>query len=187
MYQLQAAYSKLTHARKAFSTINKCMTIFSSITSIAGGLFNGVSTGIGGLFGTVTAKLALAAVVAAGVLVGIGYWYFTYTNHEIHTLETNNAQLSTAVQMQNATIKSLQDTAREQAQQLSTLQDSMNSADARERALLSKLNKTNINDLASKDNAAASALLNSTTSDLFRSIEKSTGANRDAAAKEANK
>lgn len=159
------------------------MTLLTSITSIAGGVFNAATSSIGQLFGSLNAKLALAAAVAAVLLGGIGYWYFTYTNSEIHTLEANNAQLTAAIQMQNATIKSLQDNARQQALQLTDLQNNLNNADTRERALLNSLNKTNINDLANKDNATASNLLNSTTSDLFRSIEKTTNTAASGGAK----
>lgn len=72
--------------------------------------------------------LIKAALVAA--VIGVAYWYFTYSQNKIQSLTAENASLRVAIDSQHKTIKALQDFSIKQTKDIRELQDSL--ADAEE-------------------------------------------------------
>lgn len=129
---------------------------------------------LSGIFGSLSSKIALALGIITILTAGAGFLYFQYANHQIASLNKANATLAKTVNDDNNTITALQASAAQQALLVSQLQSSLSSADSTERALLSKINGTNINNIAQTDNKAASDILNKTSQDVINSIMAAT-------------
>ena len=134
----------------------------------------GILPGIGMLFGSLSSKIALGLGISMAVLVGLGYFYFNYTNHKIADLQSANGSLTKSLNDDNATISGLQAQAAQQALIVNQLQQSLGQAAASEQELIRKINGTNINVIAQTDNKAATDILNNTSQDIINSITAST-------------
>ena len=67
-------------------------------------------------------KLAIAMFFVMASMAGIGYWYYNDTQARMATLQENNAKLETAIQINEASIKTMQADAARNAELTKQLQ-----------------------------------------------------------------
>lgn len=118
--------------------------------------------------------LILGAVMLT--IVGAFYWYFNWSQNELAVLRENNAKLETAVQIQEETIKKLQEDFRRQAEILNEVNGSFAKSQEENRRLSDKLMKHDIGHLAEKKPGLMEIRINKASKDAARCFELLSGA-----------
>ena len=118
--------------------------------------------------------LILGAVMLT--IVGAFYWYFNWSQNELAVLRENNAKLETAVQIQEQTIKSLQEDFKRQAEILGQVNDDFARSQAEARSLSDKLMKHDIGHLAEKKPGLMQNRINKASENAARCFELLSGA-----------
>lgn len=108
-------------------------------------------------------------------LVGIGYWYFTYSQDKIQTLEANQAKLLAAVTEQTNTINSLQKFMNDQAANISNLQSSMSDAEAAKAKTETQVNQDDLAGLARKNPSDLEKRINDDSKKALQDLLNSIG------------
>lgn len=117
--------------------------------------------------------LILGAVMLT--IVGAFYWYFNWSQNELAVLRENNAKLETAVQIQEQTIKKLQEDFRRQAEILNEVNDNFAKSQEEARRLSDKLMKHDIGHLAEKKPGLMENRINKASKDAARCFELLSG------------
>jgi Flp pilus assembly protein TadB len=123
-----------------------------------------------------TIKLSLVFILILGLAAGAFYWYFTYSQSQIDTLEQNNAKLTEAVQIQQQTITAQTQFAVQQNSSLTELQTQLQTANDTKTQLLQKFATGNLNASARKDALALQDKVNAATQAALEALETITGA-----------
>ena len=123
-----------------------------------------------------TIKISLVFLLVLGIMAGIFYWYFEYSQGKIQVLLENNSKLTAAVQTQNETIKAQEAFSLKQNQDITALQEGLQSANNDKNVLIQKLLKIDLNAHARKNSTATEKKINSATAKAFKDLEAITGA-----------
>ena len=123
------------------------------------------------MFSGIQSKIMLAMGVAIAILGIAGYFYWSWSQSEIRTLEKNNAKLEDAVKLQKDTIKSLEAAAAKQSEAILRLQVNQNAADTNYRNDVNTIYQINIPEMARKDIKAAEDRMNADTARMLNDIE----------------
>lgn len=123
-----------------------------------------------------TIKISLVFILIIGLMTGAFYWYFSYSQSQIGTLQQNNAKLSEAVQIQQQTITAQNTYAVQQNSALTDLQTELQSANDSKNQLLQKFATGHFNAAARKDAQALSDKINAATQKALDTLEAITGA-----------
>ena len=108
-------------------------------------------------------------------LLGVaGYFYWSWSDNEIRTLEKNNAKLEDAVKLQKDTIKTLEDAQVKQAAEIIRLQLNQNAADTNYRSDVTNIYQTDIPGMSRKDLKATEDKINADTWRMLNEIETAT-------------
>lgn len=108
------------------------------------------------------------------VMTGIFYWYFEYSQGKIQVLEENNAKLTMAVQTQNETIKAQEEFSKKQNQDISALQNGLETATTDKDVLIRKLMRIDLDAHARKNPKSTEKAINKATIKIFQEIENIT-------------
>ena len=123
------------------------------------------------MFSGIQSKIMLAMGVAIAILGIAGYFYWSWSQNEIRTLEKNNAKLEDAVKIQKDTIKALEAASAKQGEEILRLQVNQNSADTNYRNDVNNIYQTNIPELARQNLKAAEDKMNADTARMLNDIE----------------
>ena len=123
------------------------------------------------MFSGIQSKIMLAMGVVIVLLGAAGYFYWKWSDHEIRTLEKNNAKLEDAVRLQKETIKSLEDAQAKQSEEILRLQINQNSADTNYRNDVTTIYRTDIPYIARKNIKEAEDRLNGDMNRMLNEIE----------------
>lgn len=123
------------------------------------------------MFSGIQSKIILAMGVVIMLLGAAGYFYWRWSDHEIRTLEKNNAKLESAVKIQKDTIKALEDAAAKQSAEILRLQLNQTSADTNYRNDVNSIYQTNIPELARQNIKATEDKINADTQRMLNEIE----------------
>lgn len=125
--------------------------------------------------------LKLAGVVGIILLVisGMFYWYYDHSQKTIRQLEANNAVLEMAVKEQKSTIDTLQQHAKDQAQQVVELQTDLNDANGYRATLEKLLREHDLTALARSKPGLIENRMNTATAKVWDDLEALTGSTHD--------
>lgn len=116
-------------------------------------------------------KLSAIFILILGLIVGTFYWYFTYSQNQINTLEQNTAKLTQAVQIQQQAMQDQIAFQKQQNQDLTELQTELQNANNAKSALENEFIDTNIDDQARKNAQALENKMNADTAAALRALE----------------
>lgn len=123
-------------------------------------------------------KRLLIEIAIIAVLVGVGYWYFNYSQNKISILEANLAKMTVAVDEQKKAIVALQAFNAKQAKDITQLQGGLSAAEAESAALAAKLAKHNIEELARAKPKLMEKRFNSGSNKAIQELMDITGAKK---------
>tara|TARA_R110000823_G_scaffold207786_9_gene338327 strand:- start:723 stop:1130 length:408 start_codon:yes stop_codon:yes gene_type:complete len=126
---------------------------------------------ISGLLGGVWFKVALVAVVLVAAAGGAFYWYFTYSQGVIRTLESNAAKAEIAVKIANNENASLRRNFKKQKEENAKLQKDMIQIEVESEELSQLLSRHNLTHLSKRKPGLIENRINKGTRQLFRDIE----------------
>ena len=116
-------------------------------------------------------KLSAIFILILGLIVGAFYWYFTYSQGEINTLEQNTAKLTEAIQIQQQAMQDQIAFQKQQSQDLTDLQTQLQAANDAKSALENEFINTDIDAEARKNAQAFENKMNSDTAAALRALE----------------
>ena len=116
-------------------------------------------------------KLSAIFILILGLIVGAFYWYFTYSQGEINTLEQNTAKLTEAIQIQQQAMQDQIAFQKQQSQDLTDLQTQLQAANDAKSALENEFINTDIDAEARKNAQALENKMNSDTAAALRALE----------------
>ena len=119
----------------------------------------------------ITGIFAVVLIVVGGMF----YWYFDHSQKIIHQLEANNAKLESAVESQKDAISALQLHARDQATQVTELQNNLNTANSYRDTLEKKLRDHDLTVLARAKPKLIEDRMNAATAAVWNDLETITG------------
>jgi len=129
------------------------------------------------MFSGIQTKIILALGVAILIIGGLSGLYFWYSQDKIDILQKNNAKLTTAVELQEATINTIIKTVKNQNQQLLNLQNGISAAETRRRDLEMMIQQLDIQAMARKDRNGLELEINKQTSNMFNELTRLTSPN----------
>ena len=121
----------------------------------------------------ITGIFAVVLIVVGGMF----YWYFDHSQKIIHQLEADNATLIVSVQSQKDAISALQLHARDQATQVTELQNNLNTANSYRDTLEKKLRDHDLTVLARAKPKLIEDRMNAATAAVWNDLETITGGN----------
>ena len=121
----------------------------------------------------ITGIFAVVLIVVGGMF----YWYFDHSQKIIHQLEADNATLIVSVQSQKDAISALQLHARDQATQVTELQNNLNTANSYRDTLEKKLRDHDLTVLARAKPKLIEDRMNAATAAVWNDLETNTGGN----------
>lgn len=124
--------------------------------------------------GKITFVLVIALVMVAGSFAA----YFKWSQGRINDLVADNAKLTVAIKVQEATIATLKQSAERQAGEILALQQNVAAAEQERRTLEGKLRKLNLQMMARNNAADLESRINRATVRAFGDIENLTGTPR---------
>lgn len=107
---------------------------------------------------------------------GLGYWYYQDSQITMKTLNENNAKLETAVDINEQTIKNLQQDYNNVQQQIDIVNQSNRTLKRQNNILVDKLRDSDIGFLAEQRPETIERLINQGTENAFRCLELLSGA-----------
>lgn len=119
-------------------------------------------------------KLTGIFILIFGIMVGAFYWYFSYSQNEINTLEQTTAKLTQAIQIQQQAMADQVAFQKQQNQDLADLQTSLQAANDAKNALESEFLNTDMNAQAIKDAQALENKMNADTAAALQTLERLT-------------
>ena len=122
--------------------------------------------------------LKIAAVMGAIMLgmAGAFYWYYQDSQARIQTLSENNAKLETAVEMNEQTIDSLEQSFRESREELRRVNEEFAAIRRQNDVLAEKLERHDLGVLGNAKPGLVERIVDSATSDANRCFELLSGA-----------
>lgn len=123
-----------------------------------------------------------AIIIVVALLGGMGYgakYYYDNTQERIRILTENNAQLESAVAVQEASIDSLKDNIEKFQELNNQLQQDLQKAEQYGDDLRNKLRQIDLVQDAFKDALELQGKMNGATAKLWREIERDTGGDPD--------
>lgn len=123
------------------------------------------------MFSGIQSKIMLVMGVVILLLGAAGYFYWSWSEKEIRTLEKNNAKLEDAVKMQKDTIKALEAASAKQSEEILRLQVNQNTADTNYRNEVNNIYKTDISEMARKNIKEAEDRINADIQRMLNDIE----------------
>jgi Tfp pilus assembly protein PilO len=126
------------------------------------------------MFSGISWKIIMIQTVLMLLLVGTGYWYWSWSQNRIQSLAAATQQLTTAVQTQDTTIRTLEAHARDQAVRMHELQTDLATADRGRRELEARLRRANLQLMARTDAADLERRINQATQQVFGDLERIT-------------
>jgi cell division protein FtsB len=130
-------------------------------------------------------KLAIAMFFVLASLAGVGYWYYNDTQERIRTLQQNNAKLETAIQINEASIKTMQADAAKNAALTKQLQTDLQQAERYGDELRNTLQKHNLTALAQRKPELIEKRMQDATNKLWADLRSITDPNRVRDTKQA--
>ena len=121
----------------------------------------------------------LLVLLLAGSIAGGGWFYYTDTQARIATLRDNNAQLQVAVEDNQRTIDTLQETAERNEKLSEELQEKLNESEKSRNRLIEVFGKHDLTRLALKKPGLIETRVNNGTKKAFDGIESISGADTD--------
>ena len=121
----------------------------------------------------ITGIFAVVLIVVGGMF----YWYFDHSQKIIHQREADNATLIVSVQSQKDAISALQLHARDQATQVTELQNNLNTANSYRDTLEKKLRDHDLTVLARAKPKLIEDRMNAATAAVWNDLETITGGN----------
>lgn len=107
-------------------------------------------------------------------MAGAFYWYFSYSQSKIDTLEQSAAKLTEAIQIQQQAMQDQQIFEQQQDSNLTDLQTQLQSANDAKAILEQKFLNTDLNSLAQKNAKALEDKINAATAKAIQDIENET-------------
>ncbi len=126
------------------------------------------------MFGGLSWKIVAVQFIVMAVLAGMAYWYWTWSQNRIASLVQENTALTVAVKTQTDTIDHLQNRARDQAEQIGQLQQSLTDAEKDRKAVEAKLRRLNLAQSARNNPQELEAKINQDIGNTFLNIEQLT-------------
>lgn len=132
--------------------------------------------------------LKIAAVMGAIMLgmAGAFYWYYQDSQARIQTLSENNAKLETAVEMNEQTIDSLEQSFEESREELRRVNEEFADIRRQNNILAEKLEEHDLGVLGNAKPGLVQKIINSATDDANRCFELLSGAPLTEEEKDAN-
>jgi biopolymer transport protein ExbB/TolQ len=96
------------------------------------------------MFGGISSYIMMGMLLTILLMVGAGYWYFSYSQREIGVLRENAAKLEQAVQTQQQTIQAQQEAHERSNQEVLNLQNRVSGAERTRRDLEVRLRQQNL-------------------------------------------
>jgi hypothetical protein len=121
-------------------------------------------------------KVAAGALLFMSIVSGLSYWYYKDSQATIKTLTENNAKLELAVEINETTIKVMQEDAARQAETLTLINKDFQDIRAQNGILSDKLSEHNIGFLAEKKSGLIERIVNNATKKANRCFELLSGA-----------
>lgn len=121
-------------------------------------------------------KISAALLIVIMAMSGLGYWYYKDTQATIAVLNENNAKLTTAVQLNEETISSLQTDYARVSTELTALNEEYQAIRRQNQLLADKLQKIDLESAAVTNPAAIERAVNSGTKNAGRCFELLSGA-----------
>lgn len=115
-------------------------------------------------------KLDAMIAMAFVVMLGIGYWYFNWSQNRIAILAADNAKLTMAVQEQQDTIKSMKEFAEKQAKDLTQLQSNLSESEGEKSRLSEQLSKHDLPTMARKKPELLEKKINDASKKVLKEI-----------------
>ena len=116
-------------------------------------------------------KISIIFLVILGVIAGLFYWYFTYSQGQIKILQENNAKLTMTIQTQDITIKAQEEFTQKQNKNILELQTGLETATSEKNELTQKLFRIDLDKHARKNPVATEKAINTATVKAFKEIE----------------
>jgi len=145
-----------------------------SIGSFFGSIFSGAGTAIGGFFSTVKAYIIVAVVVLFLLMAGGFYWYYHWSQAQIQTLTTNQAQLQDALTTQLNNFNQLKKDTDSLVKSYQDLQSRENTVEQQNNELQKQIEQFDFNGNAIKNHDATEKTINTQTQKLFNDIQNLT-------------
>lgn len=122
-------------------------------------------------------KLAIAMFLVLASMAGVGYWYYNDTQARIATLQQNNAKLETAIQINEASIKTMQADAERNAALTKQLQTDLQQAERYGDELRNTLQKHNLTASAQRKPGLTQQAMQNATNKLWADLRSITDPN----------
>ena len=122
------------------------------------------------------AKLALVMFLLLLGAGGIGYWYYNDTQQRMAILQENNAKLETAVQLNEETISSLEQSYEQASSELASLNDAYTAIRRQNQQLADKLQEIDLTAAAIANAEGIERAVNRGTENAGRCFELLSGA-----------
>lgn len=125
------------------------------------------------LTGGIAGKIIIGLVLVITILIGLSYWYFTYSQNQIQILAGNTAKLELSVKIQTDTIKKMISQQEKSATQMKVLNSKFNKSDTENRKLVKMLAKhrANMSKIIEKKATLYERLVNKGTKKVLEQFE----------------
>jgi biopolymer transport protein ExbB/TolQ len=124
------------------------------------------------MFRSITSYVMSGLMVTILILLGVGYWYFTYSQQQMGQLREHAAQLEQAVQTQQHTIHTYQQAQARTNQEVLALQQRLNRAESTRRDLELRLRRQNLEAEARVRRQDTERIMNMTLQEQMRAFEQ---------------
>lgn len=115
-------------------------------------------------------KIYLGIGIAFMAMLGLGYWYFSYSQDRIAKLEADKAKLEISVEEQKKTIAAMRDFTARQNEALKDLQENLSDAEAERDRLSNILVKHDLSELARRKPELIEKRINDATRKLLEEL-----------------
>ena len=130
-------------------------------------------------------RIAAALTITLFVVLGVFYWYYQDSQDTISTLQQNNAELQNAVEINEATIDSIQKSYEEARKELKQVNQRFEKIRSQNNVLSNKLEEHDLGVLAEAKPGLVQRIVNGATDKVNRCFEVASGAPLTEAEKNA--
>lgn len=127
------------------------------------------------MFSGITSYVLAGLLLIIMLMAGTGYWYFSYSQHEIGVLRENATRLEQAVQTQQQAIQSYEQAHARTNSEVLALQRRLSSAEHTRRDMELRLRRQNLESEARVRRQDTETQINHTFQEQMRSFERLTG------------
>jgi Tfp pilus assembly protein PilO len=115
-------------------------------------------------------KVSASLLLVTSIVSGLGYWYYKDSQATIKMLTENNAKLELAVEINETTIRAMQEDTVRQAETLTAINKDFQDIRSQNKILADKLSEHTIGFLAEKKPALLEKIVNNATKNANRCL-----------------